>query len=717
MIPQQAAPPATAGEESRSPGPELESTGLSELLDGLGGPPPRVLLYAPGGNINNGSVHGGQGVRNGPGDERRAAGGARGTRVREGPIPETEVSAAGFGFARPAWFADALAELERGVLFLAGRPGSGRRTAALNLLRECGGDDAPLRALDGVTELDRWRPTDSTARGYLMDGLFPSSPLGPGVLGHLRSLLQEAGSRMVIVLPDDTALLRRLEQDLHVRPVGCEPPPPSQVFGARFAAVVPDRHERERLLAALTGGQLGELLAPELVPAEVAELIDALVAADGDPETLGDLRARLSYRAEREVPELVAALREDPEALAFLLTVCVYEGLDHRIVRGEAERLLRLSEGRLDALLPATDTQSGEKSGRPNPDFVFRRSLTELLRSVHAVRQPREIRAQGDYTHAVEPVVFLRYGQAEAVLRHVWREYGRLSELLVRWLRDVRRDNELTVPVGRVMGLAASWGGGRRALHHIQALADSERTTSRLIAAHALGIAAEDPVLATEVRYRMKDWSRVGGSRLRTTVAFACGAEYGLSRPDLALALLHRLVRRAVSEAGPDTPEGRGDPVLDAVRAAVHQLFRAGQERQVFHWLADLVDSDEGPAEYARVLISELLGRRRWFQGQLADRTEDGMLITRMIRGALNSEKTFGTTCRTLMKWADAARWDGTLFRAVETLFDDLGSGMRKGEFRLFVEMDREAAEGSAGLERARTALAEWRSGVRRVAV
>ncbi|MET8826840.1 hypothetical protein ABZX40_04295 [Streptomyces sp. NPDC004610] len=714
MIPQQTAPPE-AGEEPRSTGPELEAPDFPELLDSLEGPA-RFVVYAPGGNINNGSVHGGQGVRNGPGDERRAAGEARGTRVREGPIPETEVSAAGFGFARPAWFPAALAELERGVLFLAGRPGSGRRTAALNLLRECGGDGAPLRALDGVTELDRWRPTDSTARGYLMDGLFPSRPLGPGVLGHLRFLLQEAGSRMVIVLPDDTALLRRLEQDLHVRPVGCEPPPPSQVFGARFAAVVPDQRERERLLAALTGEELGELLAPELVPAEVAELIDAIVAADGEAKALGDLRARLSYRAEREVPELVAALREDPEALAFLLTVCVYEGLDHRIVRSEAERLLQLSEGRLDALLPATDPQGGEKAERPNPDFVFRRSLTELLRSVHAIQQPREIRAQGAYAHAVEPVVFIRYGQAEAVLRHVWREYGRLSELLVRWLRDVRRDSELTLPVGRVMGLAASWGGGRRALHHIEALADSERTTGRVIAAHALGIAAEDPVLAAEVRYRIESWSGVVDSRLRTTVAFACGAEFGLSRPGLALRLLHRLVRRAVSDGDPDAADGRGDPVLHAVRAAVQRLFRAGHERRVFHWLADMVDSDEDPAEYARVLISDLLFHRRWFQRQLADGTEDGILITRMIQGALNSDSTFQTTCRALLGWADVARWDSTLFRAVETLFDELESGMRKGEFRLFVEMNREAAEGWAGLRSARSALSDWRSGVRRVA-
>ncbi|NEE26213.1 hypothetical protein G3M53_12165, partial [Streptomyces sp. SID7982] len=127
-----------------------------------------------------------------------------------------------------------------------------------------------------------------------------------------------------------------------------------------------------------------DLLVPELVPAEVVELVTAIVEADGDPDALGDVRARLSYRAEQEVPEIIAKLRGDPDALAFLLSVCVFERVDHRIVREEADRLLELSQGRLTAMLPAVDGQGAEKAERPNPDFVFRRSLTELLHAVRA---------------------------------------------------------------------------------------------------------------------------------------------------------------------------------------------------------------------------------------------------------------------------------------------------------------------------------------------
>ncbi|MCZ1019593.1 hypothetical protein [Streptomyces noursei] len=602
-------------------------------------------------------------------------------------------------------------ELNRGLLFLSGRPGSGRRTTALNLLRECCGDGAPLRALDSVTELDRWQPTDTAARGYLIDGLFPSRPLGPGVLGHVRSLLNRAGACMVIVLPDDAALLRRFEQDLHVSPVVCEPPSPSSMFGSRFEAVVPDQRERERLLAALGRQQLEELLVPELVPAEVVELVTAIVSADGDTEALGDLRARLSYRVEQEVPELIERLRNDPDALSFLLAACVFEGLDHRIVREEADRLLELSEGRLVAVLPATDAQGGENAERPNPDFVFRRSLTELLHAVRASRQTREIRTEGSYAHSVEPVTFVRHRQAEAVLRHVWREYGRLSELLVRWLREVSRDSELTLPVGRVMGMATSWGGGRRALRHVQALAESERTTSRLIAAHALGIAAEDPVLVAEVRYRLQRWSLAVSPHLRTTVAYACGAEFGLSRPDVALQLLHSLVGGVLPRDGEDESQAR---VRLAVRVAVLRLFQAGNEEMVFGRLLEWLGEEQADTEQLLVLFGQLLQSPQWFQRQLADETAEGRMITDVIRQALNVDSSFDVTCQVLLRWADWGRWDEMTFRAVENLFADLARSMQSGEFRLFVEMDQRETDGWAGQEIARTSLDRWRVGEHR---
>ncbi|MFE8915519.1 hypothetical protein [Streptomyces globisporus] len=702
-------PEAAPEEEGPSHGPE---PGLAELIDSFGGTDGAAgrsgpFVYAPNGNINAGSVHGDQRVHNGSSGEGR---GRRATRVREGPIPKADVRAAAFGFAEPEWFGSALGKLRLGPLFLAGRPGSGRRTAALNLLRRACGEDAPLRAVDGVTELDRWKPTDGTARGYLVDGLFPNRPLGPGVLGHVRSLLKQAKARMVIVLPDDAELLRRLEQDLHISPTVCEPPPPALVFCSCFEAMVPAQHERERLIAALGDRQaLGDLLVPELVPAEVVELVTSIVEADGDPDALGDVGARLSYRAEQEVPEIIAKLRGDPDALAFLLSVCVFERVDHRIVREEADRLLELSHGRLTAMLPAVDAQGADTAERPNPDFVFRRSLTELLHAVRATRQAREIRTEGAYAHSVEAVVFVRHRQAEAVLRHVWREYGQLSDLLVEWLGEVHRSAELTGPVGQVMGSAASWGGGRRALRHIEALAGSERGSSRLIAARALGVAAEDPVLAAEVRYRLQRWSRAAGFRLRTTVAYACGGEYGLARPDLALHLLHTLVHDERFHDGEDQ-EARGRVPI-AVRAALASLFRAGHEEKVFASLLDWLDTGDCEADYLLSLFGELLQFPGWFHQHLARGTHDATAIVGVIRLALNTDASFGTVCAALLRWSRWGQWEEIPGRAVENLFASLALSLRSGEFRLFVEMGEKGVDGWAGLEIARGALGRWRDG------
>ncbi|MCC8455096.1 hypothetical protein [Streptomyces rochei] len=721
MTPGEDIPPV--GTTGRAPGaPSLPPQGspdgdeaereLSELIDAIGGAA-RVrgsFVYAPNGNVNAGSVHGGQRIHNASVNGGHAP---RQGRVREGPIPEAEVRAAEFGFARPEWFDEALRMLERGPLFLAGRAGTGRRTTALNLLRASCGKEAPLRALDSVIELDRWQPTDAFARGYLMDGLFPARPLGPGVLGHVRELLEGVRARMVIVLPDDTDLLRRLEQDLHVTPMMCAPPPPAMVFGSYFEAVVEDRWERERLLSALKGRHdLGDLLAPELVPADVVELVTAIVAADGDPEALGDLEARLGYRAEQEVPDLVARLRGDPEALAFLLAACVFEGLDHRLVREEADRLLTLSQGRLVAMLPGTGVEGDGKTERPNPEFAFRYSLTELLHAVRAVRQERRIHTAGAYAHSVEAIAFVRHRQAEAVLRYVWREYGRLSELLVEWLRQVDPTDEVTAVAGRFMGNAAKWGGGRRALRHIEALAGSERVNSRLIAAKALGIAAQDPVLVAEVRYRLNCWSQAAGSQRRTTVAYACGSEFGISRPDLALRLLRTLLLGVR-----DRSTGKGmdgdDQVLAAVRVAIMSLFQAGHEAQVFGRLVAWLEEGRCDTDQVLTLFAHVLRSSQWFVRRLAAWDPEATAIVDMTRRALNSGAVFETTRPELLDWAERGQWDDLLRRAVENLFAALAGVMRRGEFRLFVDLQETGTDGWAGQYAARTALARWRSGER----
>ncbi|WP_262698690.1 MULTISPECIES: hypothetical protein [Streptomyces] len=684
-------------------GDEDPIPGIDDLLGGAGRDGRGPFIYAPNGNINTGSTHGGQHVSN---HSHTAGAGPRRVEAREGPISEHEIGEAGFGFAEPEWFPEALRKLDSGVLFLTGAPGSGRRTTALNLLRRHS-DSMALRAVDSDMDLATWRPTHADARGYLVDGLLPKHALKPGMVGNLRGLLNEADARMVIVLPDDPELVRRLERDLHVTPVVCRPAPPREVFDVRLRAVVPDPVRRNRLLAGLEPGLLDDLLTPELVPAEVAELVAAVVDSGEDGTDAIGLRNRLSFLAEGEVPDLIKQLRDDSDGLAFLLATCVFEGLDHRIIREEAERLLEVAEGRLDCELPPPDDGTGDRGKRqqprPNPHFVFRRSLEDLLRSVRAQCAPKEIRAASGYTFAVEPVRFTRQRQAETVLRYVWREYGGLSGVLTSWMDAVRNETELTQPVGRVMGMAAGWGGGRRALRHIRTLAESDRRTSRIIAAHAMGVAAKDPVLATEVKYRLRDWSWAQSSQLRSTVAYTCGTDFGLSRPDVAMRLLGGL------HHGLDDEGERA--VRRAVDSALVGLFNSGSQALVFRYLVEWADRKGADAELATRNFPRLLAEPSWFQQQLLGGGEFALQIVDLVHRTLDDDDTFGTTSGRLISWCRMASWGERQKEAVETLLTALAQDMGHGVFRLFVLIDRHADTDLVGRDIARRALNAWREG------
>ncbi|MBW1604381.1 hypothetical protein JJV70_20200 [Streptomyces sp. JJ66] len=676
--------------------------------DRLGAGPHPVMIYASQSNINAGSLHGDQRAVNSGG---AGESGGRYVEVREGPVSAGEAHDALVGFAEPRWFDAALTTLDDHVTFLVGEPGTGRRTAALNLLSRRAAPEPEVWAVDSDTDLAAWRPPQVRGRGYLVDGLLPSRLPGPAALGRLRRWLAEDGAHLVIVLREDPGVLRALEHDLHVRPVRCTPAPPHAVFDARFRAAVPGADERQRLVAALEPGFLDTLLSASLTPAEVAELVATVIAADGGPTATDDIRDRLSFLAENEVPDLLTVLREDPDGLAFLLAACVFEGLDHRIVREEAQRLLDLADGRLDAVLPPPEgggdaaSQPGPPRPRPNPGFALRRSLDEQLRTVRARRAPRQVvRAPGGYTYAVEPVWLTRHQQGEAVLRHVWRQYGQAAGLLTEWLNETSRDADLVQPVGRLMGLAAQWGGGRRALAHIRTLAWSDRDTSRRIAAAALGIAASEPVLASEVKHHVEAWGRQRqGWQARCTVAHACGGAYGLTRPAHAMRLLHHVLVRTG-----DAPE---HTVRRAVRQALGALFDAGHPATVFRHLTSWAAEPGPPADLAMTVLPTLLRRGAWWCEQLLDGGECAADIVDLTRRALGDDDLFARTASAVVSWCRPGFADDRQHEAARVLLTALAQRWEHGVLRLFVVLDQDPEPDLAARDLVRAALDSWRHG------
>ncbi|UCM89250.1 hypothetical protein [Streptomyces marincola] len=678
----------------------------------------RQVVSAPGSVINFGPVHGGQRLANHGGPGSRADSGR--VESRDGPITAEEILRAKAGFAEPPCYPEALAQFGSRVLFLSGAPGTGRRTLALNLLGRHSGSLA-LRAVDSDVDLAQWRPEHRDARGYLLDGLTAREPLRRTALDQLRVRLKKARAHMVIVLPQDPALLHRLKHELDVTPVRHEPPPPHDVLDARLADAVPDPAERARLLAGLAPGLLDELLVPELVPAQVAELVDELAAGNTDADSL---RGRLSFLATEEAPRLLHDLRGNADSLALLLATCVFEGLDHRVVRDEAERLLRLADGRLDAMLPSS---AESEVPRPNPAFVFRTSLSGMMNDIGARSDTRETRSASGFDYTVEPVRFTRHRRGEAVLRHVWREYGHLSPLLTDWLQTVPAEEDLVHPVGRVMGMAARWGGGRRALAHIATLAGHDRMTTRGIAAYALGMAAEDPVLAGEVRHRLGNWSHAVSWQLRSTVAYACGSEFGASRPEQALRLLRRL---GGGPRGHDEDPERGAQeriVARGVRHALVTLSMAGNQSAVLDCLAEWAGDTTKDAEPALRAFQYLLTYdARWLADQLlgdrplgAEGTEEAgrarARVTALVRATLADDELFMGTATPLLGWClQGGLGDERRRAAVDVLLTDLAGRTRHGELRLFVLIDETGEREDvrlAGVGIARQALRAWRDG------
>ncbi|MFE6748733.1 hypothetical protein ACFVGM_22980 [Kitasatospora purpeofusca] len=665
---------------------------------------PYSLIIAPQANINTGSVRGGQHVANGG----VLAHGR--PEAHEGPISAPEVQGACAGFAEPAWFGTALDELDGGVLFLHGTAGTGRRTAALNLLHRYSGSSTDLCALDGDVDLSVWRPAGTGVRGYLVHGLLPQYLPGPALLANLRSLLRDADARMVVMLPHEPDRIRALARDLHVVPVRCDPPPPRAVFDARLRAAVPDPDRRAELLGRLEPGLLDSLLAPELLPFEVAELVTAMAASGGDGPDPAELRERLNSLAKTDVLELLKPLRHDPEGLAFLLATCVFEGFDHRVVRDEADRLLTLAGGRLSDVLSNgggaewAAPSDGADRKQPNPDFVFRRSLDELLDTVRARCGPREIRRYNRVTYSVEPVRFTRHRQAETVLQYVWRQYGKLPGLLTEWLKAaLPGDAELAGPVGQVMGLAAGWGGGRRALRHVEDLAIAGHASGRTAAAYALGVAARDTVLVVEAKALLHRWSERKDWQLRSTVACACGTEFGLSRPGAALTLLRSAYRGA---------KGEEEKVAGPARIALRSLSVAGNQSTVLRRIAEWAERPGDAEQLALDVLPGLLDDDpEWFLAELRAGGTDAVLLTALVRRLLDDDGRFDAICGVLIGWCRVAGWGTVLRPAVETLLTDLARDLGRGALRLFVEIDNDKDPDIVGRSIAQYALTAWRRG------
>ncbi|MFC7642339.1 hypothetical protein ACFQX6_16315 [Streptosporangium lutulentum] len=295
--------------------------------------------------VNNGLIGGNQSLSS----HLLAGPDLRNGRGLRGRLPASLLADAVEGFVTPDWMASAQKKSRNGIVLLAGGRGTGRQTAALNLLCGTHGAAASVHHLDDDLDFGTWRPILGEANGYLVEGTLGGLVRNRAALTSIGSRLLEADAAMVVILPDDPELVAQLEDFLGMAPVHCTPPVAEQIFHAKLAAAVPGEEARQRLLDGLPAELLPEILPPGASPRDALDVVDAVIATAESLEAAGTRAARirgiLAERADREIAVFLPSWLEDPQARNALIAAVVFTGSSPQTIAEQAERLSLKVEG------------------------------------------------------------------------------------------------------------------------------------------------------------------------------------------------------------------------------------------------------------------------------------------------------------------------------------------------------------------------------------
>lgn len=506
-----------------------------------------AVYVSYGGVLTGGPLYGG--VRSGAGladDSVRP--------VERGPVQPDTFRLVREVFAEPGWYRSACARLAKRVLFLEGPDGVGKTTGALMLLAE--------RNLERTVSFEPYESparfpagTWGTEQGHLIDDL-PAEQvedMSRQQVDRVAGELREREAYLVV-----TVARNCLRSDVREEyAVDVRPPDAREALrrhlGARLGWDDEERW-REQLFTPDTEQALDETQLPRRVAELAAELL-AVVRTGRSVE-----QALESWQAlpEKEAPDLFDHC-VTPEDRAMLLAVSAFEGYDYEVVAGAARRLHRLAGDALGApgwnamAASAPGQQAAADSGDSNPggDSLFGRTRTQRLETVGARQVEGAFETRGGSRYRLEPVRFAHADLGRAVLTHVWREHGEVRKTLLSWLAGTPSEREQHLRAAVVAGTLLAQTSGYHALRPLRAWARSSRDKHRLMAAQALGAAAEDPAVGTQARTRLLAWETARDRRLRHAAALAYGLSYGRDRPTQALRGLGRIA------AQPDDEDGR----------------------------------------------------------------------------------------------------------------------------------------------------------------
>ncbi|NEY33401.1 hypothetical protein GTU99_14565 [Streptomyces sp. PRKS01-65] len=645
-----------------------------------------MVVVAPHGIINNGTVTGGQRqLVTAPAESGPTAG-----PMRQGPVRAPHLKTARRRFAPPPCFPEALAALDSGIAVLLGEPGTGRETHALNLLAH-GIDDPVVVQVDGAVNLSRWGPRAQGVHGYLV--MEPPDPfaLRAWDLSRLEGPLAEAGARLVIVLAEVPGLAGALEDHLGVPVVRHHPPDPRRVFTAHLADGRCGQEACDRWLRALEPGRFDELVPEGLPPRHAAQAAEAVLRLGVEGGAGG--AEVLRHLARAEGSEILARAQSDPALLAHLLSLTVYGGLPRGVVTERAGDLLRLT-GPAEEQSPVVPGSHGHP-----PGDARQRPLAETLRLLGAHRVQRS----GEET--TDTVTFFRPAVSEAVWEALCREHTHLLPVLHTWLSGPGHEADQVERAGRAVAAMAAATGGR-SLELLRDLASAPSPPAPEVAAWCLGTAVGDPATARAASDLLEEWSTAARAPLRKAVAYACHSDRGRVTEEQALRLLQRLMETLDDDE--DAPA-----VVPVIAAALVQRFAAGDcaaRAAVLRRMGEWTRSEGVPGLLTALTFPVLASTDlAWWGDRALTDAGSAASTVRLTGHALNEPATFAAMRDVLLAWCSQAHGTEHRARALDALLDGLVAARQPGFLRWLLAVDR-GPDAMPGKEPAARALAVWRS-------
>ncbi|MEV8379186.1 hypothetical protein AB0P21_41000 [Kribbella sp. NPDC056861] len=443
-------------------------------------------------------------------------------------------------FAQPPGYqaAKILIDEGRSVIVLSGPAGSGRHTAAVNLL-------AGLQI--GVTECDldwskpqtKLLPLETNGR-YLLDLSTERESVPSGFGGSLSDYaakLSDRGGRLIILTTPE--LWKDCAEYTRECTVDLKPPEPSEVVEAHLRETPP------HLDWLRSTDQLGNLVTECSTSARAVDLAQLIrsrsTLTDADAASVvqqfhhwqGELDGLLKARSGTDA--LTQAT--DARARCLLITAAVLDGAPDGVV--------------LDAM---NVLQKKLKVEPTDADVLLGPELTDLVEQIGA-----------DWTGDSISLSRRSPGIDEAVMTRVWHERPQMRQGICRWLAAIT--GEGGVAAGRLDRIAlvltrlATHTADRQILDLLQSWA-SGHGRRRSLAITVLERLAVAPEAGAPVRRALYYWARQKktGPTVLTAIAEVCGGTLGEQKLQMALARLLILLQR-------DEPEVRA-----AAGKAVRQL-------------------------------------------------------------------------------------------------------------------------------------------------